>query len=371
MPVNVELGVYIPHLVILSYVIASLGSFTGLRLATDIHNAQTETQKNILHYGGAIAFGAGIWSMHFIGMLAYDMAMVHSYNLPITFLSMIIAVVIAFGVLQIIRAGQLRVKQLVVSSLLLGTAICSMHYTGMAAMEMDADLRYTPRLFFLSVLIAITASGAALLIVFTLGQHKGRRKIAWEILAALVMGAAICGMHYTGMMSSVFIPYADCRYDPSQGYGMLAMIVAIISSAIFAIALILSLSQRGDDNITGTPMEREYSGNTVFIQLSGLLGVFMVLLVGSYFFFNSNITQQKNDSAVLNAASLQRMLIVRYAHHMSIITAAHATKQWDEVTRNNKAAQQDSRSIEGNYDGFLNGGILITSVDGTNVSTPI
>lgn len=140
-PANAEGGEYIPLLVLLSYVIAVMGSFTGLRFATDIRNAP-EKAKNILHMGGAFAFGTGIWSMHFIGMLAYRMDMAISYDMYITFLSMVVAIVIAYGVLAIIRSPRLNLPWIIVGALLLGSAICAMHYTGMAAMQMDADLRY-------------------------------------------------------------------------------------------------------------------------------------------------------------------------------------------------------------------------------------
>tara|TARA_R110001592_G_scaffold20926_25_gene84903 strand:- start:30142 stop:30672 length:531 start_codon:yes stop_codon:yes gene_type:complete len=90
-PVNAEHGEYIISLVVLSFVIATLGSFVALRLATDIYKAPTEKMKTFLHLCGAIAFGAGIWSTHFIGMLAYDMEKAHRYNLWMTLVSMLIA----------------------------------------------------------------------------------------------------------------------------------------------------------------------------------------------------------------------------------------------------------------------------------------
>lgn len=243
-PAYAETGAYLPTLVALSYVIAVLGSFIGLRLATDIRKAPTEALKSMLHCGGAVAFGSGIWSMHFIGMLAYDMDMVHSYDPILTGVSMIVAIVIAYGVLQIIRSEALKIAQIVKGALLLGCAICAMHYTGMAAMQMDADLRYIPSLFSLSVLIAFVASGAALVIVFTLGQHEGRWKLLWQGVAALVMGAAICGMHYTGMMASVFLPYADCRYDPDQNFTDLALMIAVIACAILGVAVAMMMYVR-------------------------------------------------------------------------------------------------------------------------------
>ncbi|PCJ96613.1 MAG: hypothetical protein COA45_10910 [Zetaproteobacteria bacterium] len=248
-PSNAETGIYIPTLVLLSYVIASLGSFTGLRLATNIHEAETESLKSTLHYIGALSFGTGIWSMHFIGMLAYKMNMAHSYNPALTILSMGISVIIAYGVLQIIRARDFSLFNLGKGSILLGTAICAMHYTGMAAMEMDADLRYIPSLFFLSVLIAIITSGAALLIVFALVKYQRNRKILWQTLAALILGAAICGMHYTGMLAAVFLPYANCRYDPDQNFMNLALAITAVSSTILGVALALTIYMQEQQNI--------------------------------------------------------------------------------------------------------------------------
>ena len=242
-PKIVETGTYIPSLVVLSYLIASLGSFTGLRMASDIHHANSKYMKRILHWGGAFAFGAGIWSMHFIGMLAYEMDMVHSYDPFLTALSMGIAIVIAYGVLQIIRLGRITWWRLFFSSVLLGVAICAMHYTGMAAMVMDAQLMHTPLLFTLSIFIAVAASGAALGLVFILGRHEGEYKLWWQIAAAFIMGLAICGMHYTGMFAAVIIPHADCKYDPSQNYTALALAVVLVNIAIFAMYMFISIKK--------------------------------------------------------------------------------------------------------------------------------
>ena len=349
-------GVYIFSLVLLSYVIASLGSFTGLRLATEIHNAPTQKLKSLLHFGGAFAFGTGIWSMHFIGMLAYKMDMAVSYAPGLTILSMFIAVVIAYGVLQIIRAGSLKWQSLCAGALLLGSAICAMHYTGMAAMKMDAALLYKPGLFFLSVLIAVGASGAALWIVFMLVQHESRWKIVLQIMAALVMGGAICGMHYTGIAASVFIPYADCRYDPNQSFTGLALAVTLTSTAIFAIALILSFKR----DFSGEEIQSEnaYSGNTVFLQLSLLLSIFLILMTTSYVFLNDAFHKQKNGEILLNAASLQRTLITRYGVRMPIILTSKARNNTQEYEEHMAGILVDIDRINENYNGLLNGGVI-------------
>lgn len=244
LPYNVETGTYILPLVLLSYLIASFGSFTGLALATGVFQAKTNHQKSLLHWGGAFSLGAGIWSMHFIGMLSYDMDMKISYNIPLTVMSMVIAIGVAYCALWVTYLKRLRIMPFLFASILLGLAICGMHYTGMAAMEMDAELFYKPGLFLLSVLIAVTASGAALQIIFRLGRHAIGHRHLWLTAAALIMGAAICGMHYTGVAAAIFIPYADCRYDPDQNFNGLAMAIVTITAIIFGIALSLVVLNR-------------------------------------------------------------------------------------------------------------------------------
>lgn len=240
-PANVESGSYAAVLVFISYIVATFGSYTGLTLATYMFDTKNKKSKNLMHISGAFALGSGIWSMHFIGMLAYKMRMAVSYDPFLTVLSMLIAIAIAYGVLQVTHSAKLSKSKLITGAVLLGISICAMHYTGMAAMIMDANLRYTPGLFFLSVIIAITASGAALWMVFSLERYKRKFRNVWQMIAALIMGAAICGMHYTGMAASVFIPYPICRHDLHQSFDMLALAIAITTSVIFGIALAIAI----------------------------------------------------------------------------------------------------------------------------------
>lgn len=243
LPNNIIRGEYIPLLVIISYIVASVGSFTGLALAGRISKTNSLREKRKLHIAGAVSLGSGIWSMHFIGMLAYDMKMAHNYNPWLTVFSGIVAIAVAWFVLKITQAESLSWKRLSISAVLLGFGIATMHYVGMEAMQMDANLQYLPGLFFLSIIIAIVASGAALWIIFTLGQHISRNQ-TWRIIAALVMGVAICGMHYTGMAAAVIIPFADCRFEVTQPFSILGMSVIATTGSIFIISLLLGVANR-------------------------------------------------------------------------------------------------------------------------------
>ncbi len=379
-PASAETGEYIPYLVLISYIIASVGSFTGLRLAGHIHKASGENIRNLLHLGGAFAFGVGIWSMHFIGMLAFDMEMAITYDAFLTFLSMIIAIVIAYGVLETVRSGKPNISGLLTGAVLLGAAICGMHYTGMAAMEMDADLRYTPGLFLLSVVIAVTASGAVLWIVFKLGQREGRGQIVWQAIAALVMGAAICGMHYTGMEASVFVPWADCRYDPDQRFDVLALVVAATGSVVFAVALVLSFYQSSDEvkyrarsTLLQKQMIRENISKSVFLQMAMLLGLGTAFFIGSSLYSIHAERKQIHDSAIVNSAGLQRMFIQRFTREVltAITTQRNGDEQKAELAR--KTLKHTEFLIEKNYRAFLIGGDVVLAADGgrTKMISPL
>src|SRR5258708_795995 len=185
--------------------------------------------------------GGGIWSMHFSAMLAFRMPMPVGYDLGLTVLSLVVAVVVT-GV-GFYRSGtrQATVLQLLLSGLFMGIGIVAMHYTGMAAMLMPADLRYDRALVALSVFIAIAASIAALWLAF-------RTAVVWQkILAAVVMGAAISGMHYTGMAAAVFAAHSNV--DQAHGTASLAqtdlaLAVAALTFVILILALVASVFDR-------------------------------------------------------------------------------------------------------------------------------
>ena len=342
-PSNAETGKYIPTLVILSYIIASLGSFTGLRLALEIHVEESASYKRILHWAGAFAFGSAIWSMHFIGMLAYKMDMQHDYDPVLTLISMVIAIVIAYGVLQIIRTTELKIRNIIIGAFLLGFAICGMHYTGMTAMQMDADLRYIPSIFALSVLIAVAASAAALLIVFILSSYNLRRKIIWQAIAAMIMGFAICGMHYTGMWASVFIPYADCRYEQNQNYLELAFIIALTSSVIIGLALSLCIYKR-------TKYREEKLGFSCFpyklLIVSILISFFSILWsMGDKYSSYKTLTKGL-DTSITNSLITSEIIELDTLLTQSASMAVNTEDMKWEDKYNNYASQLDSKILE-------------------------
>ena len=184
--------------------------------------------------------GVGIWSMHFVGMLAFHLPIPMGYDLPITLLSMLIAMLVSGFALFIVSRDTLSARNLTGGGVLMGLGICAMHYTGMAAMETNPPITYEPVLFAASVAIAIAAAFAALWIAFTL-----RSELAWTKYAkfgsAIIMGLAITGMHYTGMAAAQFHPDTICISGPLVDNSWMAGTLTGTTFMILCITLGLSV----------------------------------------------------------------------------------------------------------------------------------
>jgi PAS domain S-box-containing protein len=232
----IVIGTYDPYLVALSFAVACLASYTALDLGGRIRVSRRWARLAWLATA-AIAMGGGIWSMHFIAMLAFFMPMTVSYDFGLTLLSLVVAIGVTAVGFFTIGARQATALRFVLSGIFMGIGIVAMHYTGMAAMRMPADLRYDRVLVALSVLIAIGASIAALWLAF-------RTTLTWQrLLAAVVMGSAISGMHYTGMAAATFIAHPgmdEARGVPSLAQSNLALAIAAITFVILLLALVAS-----------------------------------------------------------------------------------------------------------------------------------
>lgn len=232
---------YNPLLVLLSIAVACLASYTALDLARHIGMLSTTKYRQIWLGGGAFALGIGIWSMHFIGMLALSMPIQIGYNLSITVLSLVIAIAVSLLVLHTVTRAHLSLLRLAVSGVIMGLGIASMHYTGMAAMLMQPGITYIPWIFAASIIIAIVASLAALWIAFHLRSEEQNNPLLRRLSAAVVMGFAIAGMHYTGMAAAIFAPGSVCRAATGMNDTWLVITITGATLAILTIALLLSI----------------------------------------------------------------------------------------------------------------------------------
>ncbi len=199
---NFSYGLVTP---VLGYLMSCLGAFLGLRCTA---RAMASTGRERLSWLllAALSIGTtGIWVMHFIAMLGYTMPgqAIH-YSVLITIGSMLIAVVVVGIGLLIVGFAARNWRNLLLAGAFTGLGVAAMHYTGMAAMRMPARMTYSPALFALSVVIAIVAATAALWAALNLSGARA------TLGAAMIMGVAVSGMHYTGMAAMhVFRPAAE------------------------------------------------------------------------------------------------------------------------------------------------------------------
>src|ERR1700726_594048 len=203
--------------------------------------------------GGAAAMGTGIWSMHYIGMLAFLLPIPVAYHWPTVLLSLLAAVlasVVALGVVSRQKMGAFRA---LAGSVLMGASISSMHYIGMAAMRLPAVCQFNSFLVVLSVVFAVLISLAALWITFHFRDEK--TGIGWEKLAgAVVMGAAIPVMHYTGMAAASFTP-SGMPADLSHAVSISALGTAGIAAATFIVLGLVLLTSSVDRRFAAQILE--------------------------------------------------------------------------------------------------------------------
>jgi len=198
--------IYDLRLVTLSVVIAVCASYTALDLAGRVTAAHSKAQPAWL-IGGAVAMGTGIWSMHYTGMLAYHLPIPVYYHIPTVVLSLIAAIAASFIALYIVSRPRVGMLHIVTGSLLIAAGICGMHYTGMAAMRLQAMHQWDMTFVAMSVVIALVVALAALGLTFMFRDDKHSN--ALKAICALIMGIAVPAMHYMGMAAVTFMPIPE------------------------------------------------------------------------------------------------------------------------------------------------------------------
>ncbi|MFC4307201.1 response regulator [Cohnella boryungensis] len=194
-------GSYDTALVVFSYIVAVVASYTMLDLTGRVSESAGISRTVWLGFG-AVAMGLGIWSMHFVGMLAFHLSVAVSYDVTLVVISVLVAIVASYVALTIVGRNKVTPGKLLIGGLLLATGISAMHYIGMEAMMIDVT--YDPILFALSIAIALVASISALWLALYFRKSTERGAVWKKIGSGFLMGAAIAGMHYTGMYAANF-----------------------------------------------------------------------------------------------------------------------------------------------------------------------
>ena len=230
-----------PFLVLLAYVVACVGSFAMLDMAERVDHAQKAQSQRLWRLTGTACLAGGIWAMHFIGMLAFQAPVEVHYALPITLASLMIALLASWLVMLTLSQAQQTLWCYVKASVCIGLGIAAMHYVGMGAMRSEAAAYFEPTLFTLSVLIAMLAGLAALLIARQLRGGMGLPHQLKKYTASLVLGAGLFSMHFTGMAAfNMVLPAGSALTPPGEndhlqlGLTVAVMTLLIIGSSISA-----------------------------------------------------------------------------------------------------------------------------------------
>ncbi|HEX2116342.1 MAG TPA: MHYT domain-containing protein, partial [Alphaproteobacteria bacterium] len=224
---------YDPVLVALSILVACAGAYTALVVAARL-STKRDTDAWIWRAASAVTMGGGIWSMHFVGMLAFTVPVPVAYDLGLTLLSLVLPMLVTGVGFYVVGTRGTAPRYLLTSGVFMGLGIVSMHYTGMAAMDMPATIAWRIEYVIASILIAIAASIAALWLAFRL-EGTWRR-----VGAAAMMGAAVSGMHYTAMAAAHFHATA-----PIDAAAVIVFFLALVSAILDRIATTLPAPARG------------------------------------------------------------------------------------------------------------------------------
>jgi two-component system, sensor histidine kinase and response regulator len=256
-------GSYDYRLVGLSVIIAICASYAALDLAGRVTAAHGRARA-IWLTGGAAAMGLGIWSMHYIGMLAYTLPIPVLYDWPTVLVSLLAAMAASGIALYVVSRPTMRHWHTVAGSIFMGSGIAAMHYVGMAAMRLTAMCSFNMTLVMCSVALAVVISYVALWLAFR-AREDSKGNFLRKILSATVMGAAIPVMHYTGMAAATF---SISGVSSGMGLGMssnLSHAIGISSLGTLGITLVTMLVLV--IAVLTSVVDRQYSAKTLELKL--------------------------------------------------------------------------------------------------------
>jgi NO-binding membrane sensor protein with MHYT domain/signal transduction histidine kinase len=304
-------GSYDYLLVALSVFIAILAAYAALDFAGRVTAARGSIRLLRLT-GGAVSMGVGIWSMHYIGMLAFQLPIPVRYDWPTVLLSLLAAILASAVALFVVSRQRMGVVRAALGSLVMGSGIAVMHYVGMEAMRMAALHTYSPSLVGVSVLLAIVISFVALWLTF----HLRTDATAWsknKLIAALVMGAAIPVMHYTGMAAVTFTPSTTHFHEISSAVSVSALgTVGIVLVTLLVLGMV-PLANLKIDTLSHT---RQLTvRHFLFLGVLGLLAVLGAVLV------EQEGRQLRQHARLISTAGQQSMLSQTLAKDVLLLAA--------------------------------------------------
>jgi len=225
-------GFHDPVLVAVSVLVAVLAAYAALLVSQHVSGNPSARARRLWVMAGGLCFGFGIWSMHFIGMLALNLPCSSSFDTTLTLLSTVPAILASVLAVKTISRKHLTPGQLVSAGLLIGAGVGTMHYAGMAAMRINGFIRYHAGLFLLSIVVAVALAMLALWLKFRLQARAGRHTLLATASSAVVLGLAVSGMHYVAMLAAYFVRDEDRLLASGMAPSTLAVLVLLVSGMI-------------------------------------------------------------------------------------------------------------------------------------------
>lgn len=206
-------GVYDPHLVVISVLLAVFASIMALHIVGQMQRSTQASTRLLILVAGSLAFGGGVWAMHFVGMLAFELCAYVNYDPWLTLYSLVPAFFAALVALYLLSQDRVAWLQILGGGSLMGVGIGAMHYAGMSAMEMGPLLRYDPGFFVLSLVAAIALSCLSLWVRAWMLKRYPAGELKVVLLSGSLLGLAISVMHYLGMAAARFVGFPELDGD--------------------------------------------------------------------------------------------------------------------------------------------------------------
>ncbi|MNF62611.1 Phytochrome-like protein cph2 [compost metagenome] len=233
-------------LIFLAYLMACAGSFSMLSIAERINHVEHPSAQRQWRLLGAFCLAGGVWAMHFISMLAFEPPLEIHYDLPVTAASLMVMLTAAILAMNTLGQPNLSLMRHLQASTCIGLGIAGMHYIGMAAMKSNAIQYYHPGLLIVSIVIAVAASLAALVLARHFRNGHGGLHQRLKYLASLLMGAGIVSMHFTGMSALTLVMPSDSAFEmPMTDNSLqLSLTIACITLLIIASSISAALADK-------------------------------------------------------------------------------------------------------------------------------
>ncbi|GGW62195.1 hypothetical protein GCM10008111_17640 [Alishewanella tabrizica] len=303
---------YDAGLVLLSLFIAIFSSGAAL-FSVDISRQHLAMwQKQFALLAGTVSLGIGIWSMHFVGMLAFELCTPVEYAASVTLFSLLPSLLASWVALNLLVREQITLLQLLTGGILVGAGIGAMHYSGMAAMQMAVQLRYDPLFFTLSILVAVVMAFLALWVRFGV-QHLQTTLQTWQLnaLSGTIMGLAISAMHYTGMLAARFVaPVGFTAVTDTANSQMMALIVTSVTVTVTLLVLLMQVMLK---LYNAKAMTENYTQRLSSIMDTVLDAILTVNSKGEVVEYNHAALSLFEENASLTGKHFSQLLTAEYA----------------------------------------------------------